>query len=67
MIDSTAKRDFYHTVRAANTGGTPVRDGRDHRVHGEIIKKNSVLSVFSVVSFFSGLMIPIHWGTKEKN
>jgi hypothetical protein len=30
--ESTAKRDFYH---------------RDHRVHGELIMKNSVLSVFS--------------------
>jgi hypothetical protein len=39
---------FHHTVRAANTDGTPVRDGKDPK-HTKIlfvvIKKNSVHSV----------------------
>jgi hypothetical protein len=27
------QKPFNHTVRAANSGGTPVRDGKGHQAH----------------------------------
>jgi hypothetical protein len=43
---------FKHTVRAANTGGTPVRDGKGHEVYkGENGFASSVFTfVFSSFS-----------------
>jgi hypothetical protein len=43
------QKPFNHTVRAANSGGTPVRDGKGHYVHEGKIKRDLKVTHFSTV------------------